>query len=195
MKIRKLRLLAVPVAAAVMMLSGMSPADAAGSGAVTGTVNSSPGVPLAPLVTTTSNVSFSSTAILGTIEVGVCVYAGTINVTASATATDTNAYGSGPITALNGSGTTGPVSITVALAAPTLVVATLPTVGNVGENTFVRVGTHVGVVLGLRVTITGPTGSCTARVTAVVEAEFIPTTTNGTHITGALFVGSFSTAP
>lgn len=199
MQLRKLRAGLIPVLAAAVAFAGSVPATAGGSGnglgagVVTGTVNTNPGVPTNPQAPATDGAfTFDTTTIAGSITVtdgpNVATYEGTIDVDAAGTATDDTATGTGKVTSLAGSGSSATGMITVSLGdlKPTC------------NNTFVRVGAEVVVLLKLTVTVTMTTPAGTTTVTGLVcvqvIATFVSTTTSG-NITTATFGGNFIAEP
>lgn len=196
MRLRKLRVLLIPVLATALAFAGSSPANAAGAaaGVVTGTVRTNPGVPTDPQAgPSTGAFEFVTTVIAGSITVVdattnvPATYDGTVGVSAKGPATDTLATGTGSVNELSGGGSSATGSITVNLAGPS----------GVFDNTFTRVGADVVVKLHLTVTVTTNVGSTTVTATGnlgvVVKAVFASTTTTG-NITEATFAGSFDGA-
>lgn len=200
MQLRKLRVLLIPVLAAAVALAGSSPATAGGTGnglaagVVNGTVNTGPGgvSTTDPLAQNENNFTFDSTTLAGGITVtngtSAATYVGEIEVAAGGKATDSTALGTGLVTSLSGSGTSVTGSITVSLGSPTTAC----------DNTFVRVGTEVVVILKVTATVTTTVDGVTVTVTGLicvsVVATFASTTTSG-NITQATFVGGFIGVP
>jgi hypothetical protein len=161
---KKMALLA-PVAALALIAA---PASAAGvgGGVVDGAVSVSPGIPA--MGTNANNVTFTSTVLIGAITVGASAYVGAINCSATGSGTDSAAMGAGNVTVNCNTGS--------------------PAVGTVTCN-FTGPYTRAGAVVVVQLT-----GSCTVNGTAgtasvTVAALFIPSSTSGTTVTGAIFAG------
>lgn len=178
--IRKFLLLVIPLLAGALMLQGTPAQAAAGGGVVTGTVNTSGGVPLTPGSLTSGTFTFNATVISGTLTVTQsgtnATFAGAVSVVASGSATDTSAGGTGSVTSLTGTAPGLTVSESAAL-----------------NSTFVRTGSLVLVGLWLTATVTTPTTTTTASGLVYVEvvANFVPTGFNAalTHAHTAAFAG------
>lgn len=196
-------------------------ADAAGSGEVLGSVTTSPGVPLTPTTTPTcgptpvvgkpfvaipapngafsflpTNITGAITATDNTNPQNTVTFAGPVTVTASGSACDTAAFGVGRVGALSGSGSTSAGGVTTSITVALNNNNNGSTLASNPPNTFVRVGGTVEVWLklnaALRLTVNGTTRTVSATLCVKVTAEFVPTATNGTHVTGAIFTGTWN---
>lgn len=185
------------VALPLLLVATLHPAPAeavtaSGGGVFSGAVNFSPGIPTDPTAPPNNNAfSFSSTTTNGTFVITdgttTATYTGAVDVSAAGFGTETAAVGTGNFTSLSAGGSSVTGSLTASLAAPQ----------EPGDNTYIRVGVTVIIILRLNVVITATVAGITITVVGLVTVRkkaTAGTTTTAGNVTEASLVGPFTFA-